>query len=66
MPFIIDRIIESMNSYAKNAQNINFKEEEDPEFFFRPWKSVNITDIWQYISCLLYMRYHRLSKHEEH
>ena len=34
-PAIIDRIVESMNSYAENAQNMNFNEEEDLKFFFR-------------------------------
>ena len=34
-PSIIDRIVELMNSYAENAQNTDFKEKEDPEFFFR-------------------------------
>ena len=65
-PVIIDRIVESTNSYAENIRNTNFDEEEDSEFFVRPWKPVNVIDIWRYIGCLLYMGYHRLSKHKEH
>ena len=67
-PAIIDKIVTSTNSYAENARNTNSndEEEEDPESFARPWKLVNTTDIWRYIDCLLYMGYHRLSKHEEH
>ena len=42
---IIDRIVESTNSYVKNARNTDFEEEEDPESFSRPWKPVNIIDI---------------------
>ncbi|KAF7504084.1 hypothetical protein GJ744_002849 [Endocarpon pusillum] len=44
-PAIIDRIIESTNSYAENARNTDFDEEEDSEFLSRPWKPVNSTDI---------------------
>ncbi|KAF7506334.1 hypothetical protein GJ744_011907 [Endocarpon pusillum] len=64
-PAIINRIVESTNSYAKNARETDL-DENDPESFSRPWKPVNIVNIWRYISCLLYIGYHRLSKHKEH
>ena len=65
-PAIIDRIVESTNSYAKNARETNPIDEDDFEQSTRRWKSVNATEIWRYIGCLFYMGYNRLSKHEEH
>ncbi len=65
-PAIIDRIVESTNSYAKNARETNSIDEDDLEHSTRSWKLVNTTEIWRYIGCLLYMGYNRVSKHEEH
>jgi Transposase IS4 len=62
---IIDKIIEVMNSYAKNARETN-QDEEDLDSVVRSWKPVNLTEIWWYIGCLLYMGYHKEVKHEEH
>ena len=42
---IIDRIVESTNSYTENVRNTDFEEEEDPESFSRSWKPVNTIDI---------------------
>ena len=44
-PVIINRIVESTNSYTENTRNTAFKEEEDPESFVRLWKPVNTTNI---------------------
>jgi Transposase IS4 len=60
-PEIIDSIVTATNNYAENARTI-----EEPLPYARPWKSVNSTDIWQFIGCLLYMGYYRLTNHEEH
>ena len=60
-PNSIDRIVTTTNSYAFNARK---SDEED--LHIRSWKSVNSTDIWRYIGCLLYMGYHKKAKHEEH
>jgi Transposase IS4 len=61
-PQIIENIVEVTNSYAKNAREPD--NELNPSF--RWWKSVNSTDIWRYIGCLLYMGYYREGRHEEY
>ena len=64
-PAIIDRIVDATNSYALNARA------NDPEILkldshTRSWKSVNSTELWRYIGCLLYEGSHIERKHEEH
>jgi Transposase IS4 len=64
-PAIIDRIIDTTNSYAANTRANN------PEILklnsrTRLWKPVNSTEIWRYIGCLLYKGSHIERKHEEH
>jgi Transposase IS4 len=60
-PAIIEAIVQATNSYAQTAR------ETDQELpFARAWLSVNSTDIWRYIGCLLYMRYHRKNRYKEH
>jgi hypothetical protein len=54
-----------INSYAINAQNTkDFKEEL--KIHARSWKPVDSTDIWRFISYLLYIEAHKKAKHEEH
>jgi Transposase IS4 len=60
-PIIIEEIANATNSYVYNTRKT-----EELEVFARQWKSVNSTDIWRYIGCLLYMGYHREGRHEEH
>jgi Transposase IS4 len=60
-PAIIDRIVAATNSYAKNA-----RKDEELLPFTRPWISVNTTDIWRFIGCLLHIGYHRLSNHTDY
>ena len=62
-PAIVDRIVDATNSYAANARK-NTSEIVELDLHARPWKSVNSTDIWRYIGCLLYMRSHIEKKHE--
>jgi hypothetical protein len=62
-PTIVDIIVEATNSYALNAHEIT---EEDLDLQTRPWKPVNLTEIWRYISCLLYIEYHKKGRHEEY
>ena len=61
----MDRIVTATNSYAERARRID----EDTGIPYerpRPWKPVNVTDIWRFIGSLLYMGYKRLQNHEKH
>jgi Transposase IS4 len=60
-PAIIEEIVKATNSYASNARKT-----EELKPFARPWKSVNSTDIWRYIGCLIYIEYHKKGRHKEH
>ena len=60
-PAIVSKIVLATNSYAENA-----RKDEEPLPYARLWISVNSTDIWRFIGCLLHMGYHKLSNHEDH
>jgi Transposase IS4 len=60
-PVIVNRIVVATNSYAANA-----RKDEELSPHARPWIPVNLTDIWRFIGCLLYIGYHKLANHEDH
>jgi hypothetical protein len=65
-PAIVEQIVATTNSYAKNARNTQDLGEEELKIHSRPWKPVNSTDIWRFIGYLLYIGAHKEGKHEEH
>ena len=58
------KIVENTNSYAENARNDSFFSDSDS--YAREWTPVNITDIWQYLGSLLYMKMHIERKRENY
>jgi Transposase IS4 len=60
-PTTVSEIVIAINNYAKNA-----RKDEEPLPCARLWISVNSTDIWRFIGCLLHMGYHKLSNHGDH
>jgi Transposase IS4 len=64
-PSIIDIIVAATNNYAANART-NHPDLLKPNSHARSWKPVDSTDIWRYISCLLYMGTYIERKYEEY
>ena len=55
---MVDTIVRAINSYAQRMRQINRPERKYTE----KWIPVNLTHIWRYLGCILYMGQHSESK----
>jgi Transposase IS4 len=64
-PTIVDRIVAATNSYAENARKID-KDTGKMLLHSRPWKPVNLAEIWRFIGYLLYIGVHIEAKYKDY